>query len=77
MREEPRPTERLSRWLRQLREPDELVRAYAAMRLTGPGLDAEAVRAGLQEALQVPDPEVRRLATWALARLAHVETPAA
>jgi hypothetical protein len=68
MSETTRPEERTIKWLRQLRGADEVVRAHAAMRLTTPGLDAEAARAGLREALQDADAEVRRLAAWVLAR---------
>jgi hypothetical protein len=61
------------RLLRRLRAPDEAVRVHAALRLTGPGVNAGLVRPGLEQALADPDPHVRRLAGWVLARLARDE----
>jgi hypothetical protein len=56
--------------LRRLRHADEAVRVHAALRLTGPGIQVELIRAALEQALTDPDDHVRRLAGWVLARLA-------
>jgi len=61
--------EKLDRLLRRLYCPDEAVRVHAAFRLTGSGVDAEAVRPALEAALRDSDAHVRRLAAWVLARL--------
>ena len=54
-----------------LRCGNELVRAQAAMRLTGAGVDEPAVRADLEGALADANPHVRRVAAWVLARLSR------
>lgn len=69
MSETTRSAEQMGRWLRQLRGPDDLLRTHAALRLTGPGIDVEAVRLAMREALQDENAEVRRLAVWVLGRL--------
>lgn len=70
MSEPTRPSpERLQKWLRRLRAPDEVLRTHAAMRLTTPGIDVSEAVPALQQALADADPEVRRLAGWVLARL--------
>ena len=61
--------EKLDRLLRRLHAPDEAVRVHAALRLTGVGVDVEAVRPALEEALGDVDSHVRRLAAWVLSRL--------
>ena len=68
--------ERLDRLLRRLHSPDEAVRVYAALRLTGAGVDAEAVRPALEAALGDVDPHVRRLAAWVLSRLGQARRAA-
>ena len=52
-----------------LRSTDAAVRVYAAVCLTGPGVDARLVRPELEQALADPNPHVRRLAAWVLGRL--------
>jgi hypothetical protein len=69
--------DRVDRHLRRLRSDDEAIRIHAAIRLTTPGLDVERVRTGLTEALNDPEAPVRKLAAWALARLALADQRAA
>ena len=64
------PEERLTRLLARLRSSDETIRIHAALRLTGPGIDAAQARLALSEALHDADEPVRKLAAWAMARLA-------
>ncbi|MFO0926668.1 MAG: HEAT repeat domain-containing protein [Gemmataceae bacterium] len=61
--------DRLQKWLRRLHAPDEVLRVHAAMRLTAPGVDASDALPALQQALADPDPDVRQVAGWVLARL--------
>lgn len=61
--------EKLQRLLRRLHSPDEAVRVHAALRLTGAGVDAEAIRPTLEDALSDPEAHVRHLAGWVLERL--------
>jgi HEAT repeat protein len=55
--------------LRLLHSSDELVRAQAAMRLTGSDVDGSAVRPEVAAALADANADVRRAAAWVLARL--------
>ncbi len=71
------PEERLARLLARLRSDDESIRIHAALRLTGPGIDAAQARRALSEALHDADEPVRKLAAWALARLAVPSSAAA
>jgi len=64
------PEERLDRLMGRLRSHDDAIRIHAALRLTGPGIDPTRARPALTDALNDADAEVRRLAAWALARLA-------
>lgn len=69
--------DRVAKQLRRLRSDDEAVRLHATLQLTSADLDAALVRAGLSQALTDDSPEVRKLAAWALARLAQSERRAA
>ncbi len=69
MSEKKLSVEKHERLLSRLRSPDEAVRVHAALRLTGPGVDAGLVRPALEQALADPDAHVRRLAGWVLGRL--------
>ncbi len=53
----------------RLHSPDELVRVQAALRLSGSGVDALAIRPALDAALADPEPHVRRMAAWVIAQL--------
>jgi HEAT repeat protein len=55
--------------LQRLHSTDELVRIQAAVRLTGSGVDAVAIRPQLEAALTDNAAHVRRLAAWVLTRL--------
>lgn len=73
MSEPTRPSsERLRKWLRRLRAPDEVLRVHAAMRLTTPGQDVQEALPELRAALNDADPQVRHLAAWVLE---HLEAP--
>jgi hypothetical protein len=61
--------EKHERLLRRLRSPDESVRVHAAVRLTASDVDADRVRAALEQARDDPAPHVGRLAAWVLERL--------
>jgi hypothetical protein len=62
--------------LGRLRHPEDAIRVHAALRLAGPGIQPELVRAALEQALTDPDAHVRRLAAWVLARLAPAQQAA-
>jgi HEAT repeat protein len=70
MRDRKLSSRKHEKLLRRLRAPDEALRVHAALRLVGPDVDADRVRAALEQALADPDPHVRRLAGWVLGRLA-------
>jgi HEAT repeat protein len=58
------------RLLRRLRSEDETLRAHAILQLTEDASGLAAARPALAEALGDDVPEVRRLAAWALSRIA-------
>jgi uncharacterized membrane protein len=69
MSEQRLSADKVERLLNRLHSPEEAKRVHAALRLAGPGVDAEQIRPALEAARADADPHVRRLADWILERL--------